>query len=483
MAAKCNCSCARDFEHAHFDFRADTSRGACQCSTSGYHGPGTAGHVTQDAMYFADAGADLLKEDSCCGSQDHDAAFSDYSEMRDALNATGRPVLFSLCGWHSWYAPMGYELGNQWRISGDGRNWGALSAAVNTNAYLARYAGPGGFNDPDLLISTGEGSYGPGRVGWYQTERQSRTQFSTWAVMAAPLLMSADIQSLSAYQLDTWGNDEVIAVDQDPMGRQGLRVAGGNLTATAGTNVWGRPLSDGSWAVVFINNNANAQNITCDVDCFAQMPFPAPGSTARSGWLLGQSRHHLPATQDDGHLLAGVTMDNCVSGSAAQSWKLDISTGHIVQTDLNLCLDIWQCGTADNSPVEAYTCATQWTNASAPAGSCEGKNQRWSAQSDGTIRSALDGKCLDQYDFDTPRVDAFTCNQGTNQQWKLQQDGSFVNVRSGMCLTATKSYGFQDLLVRDLWAHKDVGITTNEQFSAVNVAGNGGSAMYKFKLR
>lgn len=74
---------------------------------------------------------DYLKEDSCCGSQDHETAFSDYGKMRDALNksgtAAGRSIYFSLCGWNTWYAPKGDSLGNSWRIAGDGTNWGALS--------------------------------------------------------------------------------------------------------------------------------------------------------------------------------------------------------------------------------------------------------------------------------------------------------------------------------------------------------------------
>lgn len=90
-----------------------------------------------------------LKEDSCGGSQDHATAFSDYAKMRDTLNATGRKVYFSLCGWNEWYAPPdpsvgykgGYSLGNSWRIYGDGKNWGALSGAVNTMARITNYTG------------------------------------------------------------------------------------------------------------------------------------------------------------------------------------------------------------------------------------------------------------------------------------------------------------------------------------------------------
>ena len=74
-------------------------RGTCQCGTKQYQGPGGQGHEAEDTAWLADAGADYLKVDSCCGSQDHDTAFSDYGKWRDGLNATGRPVVLSLCGW------------------------------------------------------------------------------------------------------------------------------------------------------------------------------------------------------------------------------------------------------------------------------------------------------------------------------------------------------------------------------------------------
>lgn len=129
-----------------------TCRGTCQCGTQLYSGPGSAGHVEQDAKWLVDAGMDYLKEDSCCGSQVHEVAFGNYGDMRDALNKTGRPVYFSLCGWNTWYAPVGNSLGNSWRIAGDGQNWEKLTNCVNQNAALTQYARPGAWNDPDLLI-------------------------------------------------------------------------------------------------------------------------------------------------------------------------------------------------------------------------------------------------------------------------------------------------------------------------------------------
>jgi len=267
-----------------------TSRGNVQCGTSSYGAPGSYGYYEQDVKIMASWGMDYLKCDSCGGSQVHDVAFQEYGQIRDALNATGRPVFFSLCGWNSWYAPVGYSLGNSWRIDGDGDNWGDLTKAINTMVGLTAYAGPGGWNDPDLLIGTGVGSIGPDRGGWYQTDLQSRSQFSMWCLFSAPLMISADILSVSPYALETWGNSEAIAVNQNH-GRhpefpyQGFRIAGTDLTGTSGTNVWGRALNDSSFALVFLNNNPTPMDIICDQACFNQMKYsPSQKILVRDLW-------------------------------------------------------------------------------------------------------------------------------------------------------------------------------------------------------
>ena len=127
--------------------------------------------------------------------------------MREALNKTGRPIVFSLCGWNPWYAPRGKALGNLWRIGPDNNGWKDILTNINQNAPLADYAGPGGFNDPCLLIA--EDATGRQSI----TELQSRAQFSMWAVMASPLLLSSNVRALSPYNLETYSNAEVIRVE------------------------------------------------------------------------------------------------------------------------------------------------------------------------------------------------------------------------------------------------------------------------------
>jgi len=446
-----------------------TSRGTCQCSTSQYHGPGSYGYEKEDAQYFANAGADYLKEDSCCGSQVHSDAFADYARMRDALNATGRPIYFSLCGWYDWYAPVGKTLGNSWRIAGDGDSWPDLVNCINTDARLPQYAGKGGWNDPDLLVGTGVGSYGPDRGGWYQTDLQSRSQFSMWCVLAAPLLISANVNAVSAYALETWGNVEAIAVNQDPLGKQGIRVYGSDMGPNSGVNIFARQLQDGSYAVVFLNNNPGKADITCDSVCFAQMHFGA-GVTigSRTREFVKKESHLVGAPQE-----APVVMQPCQSDNPNQQW-ITSKDGTIRSQSLGWCLNIWNCSQIDDADVRLAPC-----NA---ASQCGQKNTEWTIISGGTITSKLNGKCLDQYEFTSNRVDAYTCNGGNNQVWS-ETGGSLQAKLSGQCLTAIPPPVKQVLTVRDLWAHANLPDSSTDGFTAPAVPGEGGCAMYRFTLK
>ncbi|CAJ1371411.1 unnamed protein product [Effrenium voratum] len=201
-------------------FGTYTDRGELTCAGR----PGAARHEEIDAQTYAAWGVDYLKEDSCNASTDHETAFAEYGRMRDALNASGRPVLFSLCGWNSWYAPVGRQLGNSWRIGPDDTNWPGILQNIDAMSGLERYAGPGGWNDPCLLLS----------ATWSRTLRvtalQTRAQFSMWAVLAAPLLISGSVLDMEDETLATYSNEEIIAVNQDPAGHQGFRVLGGKLS-------------------------------------------------------------------------------------------------------------------------------------------------------------------------------------------------------------------------------------------------------------
>jgi len=167
------------------------------------------GYETLDANTYAAWGVDYLKEDSCNATGDHNASFAQYGAMRDALNATGRPIYFDLCGWSSWYAPVGKTLGNAWRVGYDVNNWGGvMNNALAVDKNLAQYAGPGGWNDIDALLGTNPAT------AVHLTQPQSRTQFNLWALLSAQLIIGGSILSLNAFDLATYSNQALIAINQ-----------------------------------------------------------------------------------------------------------------------------------------------------------------------------------------------------------------------------------------------------------------------------
>jgi len=251
--------------------------------------PGSRGHEFQDAWQYAAWGVDYLKYDWCnTGTQDPHAS---YLTMSDALRASGRPIVFSICEWGN-SKPWSWakDIGNLWRTSGDiydhwqGRKEYMLGVMdiVDLQAELYPFAGPGHWNDPDML-EVGNGG---------MTADEYRAHFSLWAMLAAPLMAGNDLAAMSAETKSILTNREVIAVDQDALGAQGRRVAkNGDL------EVWARPLSDGSRAVVLLNRSAGPAAITVR---WTGLGYPAhlPASVRDlwQGKSLGKSRGAFAAT-------------------------------------------------------------------------------------------------------------------------------------------------------------------------------------------
>ena len=213
--------------------------------------PGSRGYEFQDAAQYARWGVDYLKYDWCNTSTQN--AEASYRIMRAALDHTGRPIVFSLCEWGTakpWLW-AGDGTGNLWRTTGDIiDHWAGkydysngMMTIVDLNEPLYSYAGPGHWNDPDML-EVGNGG---------MTDDEYRAHFSLWAIMAAPLIAGNDVAHMSAETRSILMNQDVIAIDQDTLGRAGRRVhREGDL------EVWSRELANGDRAVLLLNRGGTA---------------------------------------------------------------------------------------------------------------------------------------------------------------------------------------------------------------------------------
>lgn len=230
--------------------------------------PGALGHEDSDARQFADWGVDYLKYDNC--NNQGVPAKKRYRAMRDALHRTGRPIVYGICEWGEndpwkWAPKLGGQL---WRTTDDiGDDWDSMLGIMKKNLPLARYAGPGHWNDPDML-EVGNG-------GMSQTEY--RTHFSMWSMMAAPLLIGTDLRKASDRTLEILGNKEVIAVDQGPLGKQGTVVS-----SKDGRLMVSKPMADGSRAVALLNESEDEQRIATTADAVG-LP-DADSYTVRDLW-------------------------------------------------------------------------------------------------------------------------------------------------------------------------------------------------------
>ncbi len=214
--------------------------------------PASFGYEEEDAQTFAEWGVDFLKYDFCYKPPGVDGRKL-YERMGQALRATGRPILFSTCEWGSmkpWHWAASRAGAHMWRTTGDiNDSWESVAhIGLEKQKNLEHYAGPGHWNDPDMLVV---GMHGEGNVarGGCSVE-EYRTHFSLWCMLAAPLMVGCDVRSMTPTTREILLNDEAIAVNQDPLGRQGYCV--GNQ---GGREVWKKVLIDGSIAVGLFNRH------------------------------------------------------------------------------------------------------------------------------------------------------------------------------------------------------------------------------------
>jgi len=212
--------------------------------------PGSKDHYEQDAKTYAEWGVDYVKVDWChTEGLDPEVA---YGQFRDALAKAGRPIVFSICNWGV-KAPWkwGPTTGNLWRTTGDiNDTYDRMSVIGFQQNGLEKYAGPGHWNDPDML-EVGNGG---------MTRDEYRTHMALWAILAAPLLAGNDLRSMNAETKELLLNTEVIAVDQDAKSAQGHRV-----WDEGPLEIWTRPLADGGQAVGLFNRGESTLLMTLEM--------------------------------------------------------------------------------------------------------------------------------------------------------------------------------------------------------------------------
>jgi len=235
---------------------------------------GSAGHEKDDAAMFAAWGIDHLKYDSCCSHKDAPKAVVQtvFATMSKALMAQKRGIVLHAChcGWADiweWAPALGI---NHWRIGQDisddfdypgnreGYYFDVLDM-LDRGVDLEKFAGPGHWNDYDMLI-VGLNGQSQELVGAGASNVEYRTHFSLWAMEDSPLLASADLGKLDPYTLETLTNKEVIALNQDPLGKSAHRVR-----SKDGLEVFAKELADGSWAVALLNRGSATEDMTFSV--------------------------------------------------------------------------------------------------------------------------------------------------------------------------------------------------------------------------
>ncbi|CAN1221604.1 unnamed protein product [Linum grandiflorum] len=231
--------------------------------------PGSLGYEEQDAKTFASwvflLGIDFLKYDNC-----HDNELSPkvrYPVMSKALLNTGRSIFFSLCEWGredpATWAPA---VGNSWRTTGDiSDHWERVVHRADENDKWASYAGPGGWNDPDML-EVGNGG---------MSTDEYIAHFSIWALAKSPLIIGCDVRAMSNETYQILSNSEVIAVNQDQLGVQGRKAKEGDL------EVWAGALTNNRVAVVLWNRGSSRATVTAP---FSDIGLHSDVADARDLW-------------------------------------------------------------------------------------------------------------------------------------------------------------------------------------------------------
>lgn len=386
-------------------------------------------HYARDARQFASWKVDYVKMDGCNlwvpeGKTKEQAYRDAYNSVARALRDSGRDMVLSASapayfqqgewGGSDWHKVIDWvgETGQLWRegrdikvykpAAPDTSRWSSVMGNYGYNRWLGRFAGPGNWNDPDFLIAGAPGL----------TAAESRSQVGLWAMMAAPFILSSEVSELSEDGLAALGNTDLIALDQDPMGRQGAVVS-----SNATFDILVRPLANGDRAVAVLNRSGAARDIRVPLD---ELGLDSCAVEAKNLWT-GELRE------------VSDTLTGTLAAHDTGVWRLTPGAG---------CAEAVPTGQiAGRGAGTTAACADGANTTGVGAvvmGACTGApDQRWTLGRDGSLRLA--GACLSA--GAQGLVELADCSDGQRrrepgQSWTARRDGALVDNASGLCLTA-----------------------------------------------
>jgi alpha-galactosidase len=370
---------------------------------------GSQGHEAQDARQFAAWGVDYLKYDWCSPTGTINDQITTFAKMRDALAATGRPIVYSINpnSIHDKTGPQRNwgDVANMWRTTEDisdawdtGQTNGypmGVKNIVDVNVPLAANARPGQFNDPDMMEV--------GRGGMTDTEQ--RSHFALWAMMASPLIAGNDLRSMSTATQTILKNPRLVALNQDTLGLQATQIS------YDGTRrVLAKRLANGDVAVALFNQGGSSTTIATTA---AAIGKSGTSFTLQDAWTGA-------TTTSTGSISAGVPGHGTVVYRVSGGTSTPSTTTTMVSAASGRCLDVPNGNTTNGTQPVIWDCNG-------------GANQRWTTTGAGL--QAV-GKCLDAPIGATAgaKVQLWDCNGGTNQQWTVNADGTIRGTASGLCL-------------------------------------------------
>ncbi len=400
---------------------------------------GSQGHEAQDARQFAAWGVDFLKYDWCSPTGSINDQVATFARMRDALAATGRPIVYSINS-NSIHEKTGPQrnwgdVANMWRTTEDITNaWDTgqtngypmgIQNIVNVTVPLAGYARPGAFNDPDMMEV--------GRTGLTDTEQ--RSHFALWAMLASPLIAGNDLRSMSTATQTILKNQSLIAINQDSLGLQATQVSHDGTR-----RVLSKRLANGDVAVALFNQGSGTTTISTTA---AAAGKSGSSFTLRDAWTGA-------TTSSTGAISASVPGHGTVVYRVSGGTTTPPPTGTtLVSAASGRCLDVPSSNTVNGTQPVVWDC-----NGAA--------NQRWTVT--GQTIQAL-GKCLDAplNAAAGAKAQLWDCNGGTNQQWAINADGTIRGAQSGLCLDVDRNLTANGTLVL-LWTCT---AATNQRWSRV----------------